>query len=174
MGNSQTDKWTKTCLKTLDPGGQKIKPKNAWILVGKVLKPIQVNIAMERIYQEESDKIAGGPLIRPANFGQNISTKTRIESRQVRHGEIFACLKILDPGGQKYFIQKVSSDIPVELLGNFPEFHCIQKPVDMSWRLLEDFGSGWVKSIDHKNHAMTSQTNSVSNFIKVKPTIDAH
>ena len=53
LGNSQTDEGTKTCLKILDPGGQKIQPRIAWILVGKVLKPKQVNIATERICQKE-------------------------------------------------------------------------------------------------------------------------
>ena len=89
-------------------------------MVGKVLKPKQVNIAMERICQEELDKNEEGPLI--LGLGeQNIATKTRFESRRVKHGEILACLKILDPGGQKYFNQKVSSDIPGKLLVNYLE-----------------------------------------------------
>ena len=72
---SQKDKGTKACLKILDLGGQKIQPRIAWIMVGKVLKPKQVNIAMERICQEELDKNEEGPLILGLG-GQNIATKT--------------------------------------------------------------------------------------------------
>ena len=42
----------------------------------------------------------------------------------LRHVELLACLKILDPGRQKYFNQKVPSDIPGELLVNV---QCMQK-----------------------------------------------
>ena len=117
MGNSQTDKLTKACLKILDPGGQKIQSRIAWILlVGNVLRPKQVNIAMERIYQEESHKSVQGPLIL-GWVGKIFQPRHALSQDELDIGS----LKILDPGGQKYFNQKMSSDIPDELLVNFLE-----------------------------------------------------
>ena len=82
----------------------------------------------------------------------------------LRHVELLACLKILDPGRQKYFNQKVSPDIPGKLLVNVSE-----GPMHAEIGLNESEAAWkfwiWLGKINQpKNHAK-------SNFIKVKPNI---